>query len=84
MSALFVLPALVSLILVIRGQMCIRDRGYMSIANASPEFLAKNPQLASKIQDSSYDSPFHFAEGANRVLVIGSGAGKMCIRDRNS
>jgi spermidine synthase len=53
----------------------VNNEGYMSIANASPEFLAKNPQLASKIQDSSYDSPFHFAENANRVLVIGAGAG---------
>ncbi len=53
----------------------VNNEGYMTIANESPEFLAKNPQLASAYQDSSYDSPFQFARNVNRVLVVGSGAG---------
>jgi spermidine synthase len=56
-------------------QIDVNNEGYMSIANASPEFLAKNPQLASTYQNSSYDSPFLFARSVNRVLVVGSGAG---------
>lgn len=53
----------------------VNNEGYMSIANVTPGFMANNPQLASIYQDSSYDSPFQFAKSANRVLVVGSGAG---------
>ncbi len=53
----------------------VNNEGYMSIANVSPDYLAKNPQLASTYQNSSYDSPFQFAKSVNRVLVVGSGAG---------
>ncbi|MGA2889999.1 MAG: hypothetical protein ABSE51_18290 [Terracidiphilus sp.] len=53
----------------------VNNEGYMSIANVTPGFMAKNPQLANIYQDSSYDSPFRFAESTNRVLVIGAGAG---------
>jgi hypothetical protein len=53
----------------------VDNEGYMTIANESPEFLAKNPQLASAYQNSSYDSPFQFARNVDRVRVIGSGAG---------
>lgn len=56
-------------------QIDVNNEGYMSIANLSPEFLAQHPQLASDYSNSSYDSPFQFANGVNRVLVIGSGAG---------
>lgn len=56
-------------------QIDVNNEGYMSIANLSPEFLAANPQLAHTYQNSSYDSPFRFAKSANRVLVVGSGAG---------
>lgn len=56
-------------------QIDVNNEGYMSIANVSPEFLARNPQLASTYQNSSYDSPFQFARSVNRVLVVGSGAG---------
>ena len=53
----------------------VNNEGYMTIANASPEFLAQNPQLASAYRNSSYDSFFQFAKSAKRVLVVGSGAG---------
>jgi len=53
----------------------VNNEGYMSIANVTPGFMANNPQLASIYKDSSYDSPFQFAKSANRVLVVGSGAG---------
>lgn len=53
----------------------VNNTGYMTIANESPDFLAKNPDLAKAYRDSSYDSPFQFAKGVNRVLVVGAGAG---------
>jgi spermidine synthase len=53
----------------------VNNEGYMTIANASPEFLAQNPQMASAYRNSSYDSFFQFAKSAKRVLVVGSGAG---------
>ena len=56
-------------------QIEVNNEGYMSIANVSPEFVAQHPQVASSIQDSSYDSPFRFTRGANNVLVVGAGAG---------
>jgi spermidine synthase len=56
-------------------QIDVNNEGYMSIANVTPAYLARNPELASTYQSSSYDSPFQFARGVNRVLVVGSGAG---------
>ena len=56
-------------------QIDVNNEGYMSIANVSPEALAKDPEFASTFQDSSYDSPFQFARTTGRVLVVGSGAG---------
>ena len=53
----------------------VNNEGYMTIANESPDFLAKSLEPASAYQNSSYDSPFQFARSVNRVLVIGSGAG---------
>jgi spermidine synthase len=53
----------------------VNNEGYMSIANVTPEYMAKHPELANVYQDSSYDSPFRFAKSVKRVLVIGSGAG---------
>ena len=58
-----------------RYQIDVNNEGYMSIANVTPEYLSKNPQLASTYQNSSYDSPFQFANSVNRVLVVGAGAG---------
>jgi spermidine synthase len=56
-------------------QIYVNNVGYMSIANVTPEFLARQPELAQQFENSSYDSPFHFAGSKNRVLVIGAGAG---------
>ncbi len=56
-------------------QIDVNNEGYMSIANVTPENLSKNPRLASTYQNSSYDSPFQFANSTNNVLVVGSGAG---------
>jgi spermidine synthase len=53
----------------------VNNEGYMSIANVTPEYLAKNPQFANSYQESSYDSPFLFTKNVDRVLVVGSGAG---------
>jgi spermidine synthase len=56
-------------------QIDVNNVGYMSIANVSADLLARHPEVAQQYQDSSYDSPFHFAGSVNRVLIIGSGAG---------
>ncbi|MGD0731091.1 MAG: hypothetical protein ABR956_07490 [Terracidiphilus sp.] len=53
----------------------VNNEGYMSIANVTPAYMAQNPQLASAYKNSSYDSPFQFADSVSRVLVVGSGAG---------
>ena len=52
----------------------VNNEGYMGIGNASSEFLARNPQLASSYQNN-YDSPFQFSSSAKRVLVVGAGGG---------
>lgn len=56
-------------------QIDVNNTGYMSIANVTPESLARHPELAQDVQNSSYDSPFRFAGKKDRVLVIGAGAG---------
>ncbi len=53
----------------------VNNEGYMTIANATPAYLARHPQFAKDYQNSSYDSPFQFAQSVNRVLVVGAGAG---------
>ena len=53
----------------------VNNEGYMSIANGTPEFLARNPQLGDTYRESSYDGIFQFAKNSNRVLVVGAGAG---------
>ena len=53
----------------------VNNEGYMSIANGTPEFLARNPQLGDTYRESSYDGIFQFAKNVNRVLVVGAGAG---------
>jgi spermidine synthase len=46
----------------------------MGIGNATPAYLATRPELALAYHNN-YDSPFLFAGSANRVLIIGAGAG---------
>jgi spermidine synthase len=48
----------------------------MSIANLTPEFLARHPEIAQRYRDeSSYDLPFRFAQRLDNVLIVGAGAG---------
>ncbi|HEU5408486.1 MAG TPA: hypothetical protein VFU48_12010 [Nitrospira sp.] len=56
-------------------QIDVNNVGYMSIANLTPAYLKMNPELADSYQNSSYDSPFRFANSTDQVLVVGAGAG---------
>ena len=56
-------------------QIDVNNVGYMSIADVSADLLARHPEVAQQYENSSYDSPFHFVNSSDRVLVIGSGAG---------
>ena len=54
----------------------VNNTGYMSIANTTPEFLTRYPEIARRYRDeSSYDAPFRFAKRCDRVLIVGAGAG---------
>jgi spermidine synthase len=54
----------------------VNNTGYMTIANMTPQFLRENPRLAEDYRgSSSYDTPYRFAQSANRVLIVGAGAG---------
>jgi len=54
----------------------VNNTGYMNISNMTPEFLARNPGIAEHYrEESSYDAPFRFAQGTDRVLIVGAGAG---------
>ena len=56
-------------------QIHVNNEGYMTIANATPQYLSTHPEFASSYQNSSYDSPFLFAPSPKRVLIVGAGAG---------
>ncbi|MDE3162519.1 MAG: methyltransferase domain-containing protein [Acidobacteriota bacterium] len=56
-------------------QVNVNNEGYMSIANVTPAYLQAHPTFAANYQQSSYDSPFQFAQSLNRVLVVGAGGG---------
>jgi spermidine synthase len=56
-------------------QIDVNNIGYMRIANVTPQYLQRHPGFAQQYQASSYDSPFHFAQQLDRVLVVGAGAG---------
>jgi len=54
----------------------VNNAGYMSVANLTPAFLARHPEVACCFRErSSYDMPFRFAAGRERVLIVGAGAG---------
>lgn len=54
----------------------VNNTGYMTMANLTPDFLARNPEIAARYHDqSSYDAPFRFARRVDRVLIVGAGAG---------
>jgi len=56
-------------------QINVNNEGYMTIANVTPAYMADHPQFAEAVANSSYDSPFQFAQSVDRILIIGSGAG---------
>src|SRR5260370_42428653 len=57
-------------------QIFVNNTGYMRIANMTPEYLARRPDVAQLYRDeSSYDTPFRFARQRDRVLIVGAGAG---------
>lgn len=54
----------------------VNNTGFMLIANTTPDFLARHPQIAQQYRvQSSYDAPFRFVERRDRVLIVGAGAG---------
>jgi spermidine synthase len=54
----------------------VNNTGYMNIANATPEFLGRHPEIAINYREfSSYDAPYRFAGSRDRVLIVGAGAG---------
>jgi spermidine synthase len=53
----------------------VNNTGYMSMYNTTPEFTKKNPDFATKMSSSSYDSPFRFLPASTNVLIVGAGAG---------
>ncbi len=54
----------------------VNNTGYMGMANMTPEFVGRNPQLTTDYKNkSSYDAPFRFAQSPDRVLIVGAGAG---------
>ena len=57
-------------------QINVNNTGYMSVANLTPAYLQKNPEMAKLYAEgNSYDSPYRFLQTVGDVLVIGSGAG---------
>jgi len=54
----------------------VNNTGYMNIANATPDFLGRHPEIAATYRESSsYDAPYRFARSRDRVLIVGAGAG---------
>ncbi|PYV13276.1 MAG: hypothetical protein DMG21_21455 [Acidobacteria bacterium] len=54
----------------------VNNKGYMTIADMTPAFLARHPDVADNYRtESSYDAPFRFAARSARVLIVGAGAG---------
>lgn len=57
-------------------QINVNNSGYMSIANLTPEYLQKHPEMANQYAEgNSYDTPYRFIQTVGDVLVVGSGAG---------
>jgi spermidine synthase len=59
-----------------RTEIRVNHTGYQTIANLSPGFLARHPQLLREAQDENpYNLPFRFTSPNPRVLIVGSGTG---------
>lgn len=54
----------------------VNNTGYMHISNMTDDYLARHPEIAAVYRNcSSYDAPFRFAKGHDRVLIVGAGGG---------
>ncbi len=54
----------------------VNNTGYMQVANATPEFLARNPEIEQRFRkEGAYDSPYNFTKSRERVLILGAGGG---------
>src|SRR3984957_3332882 len=61
---------------VLRTDIRVNHTGYQMIANLSPEFMARHPQLLKEAPDENpYNLPFRFATPNPSVLIVGSGTG---------
>jgi spermidine synthase len=59
-----------------RYTVLVNNTGYMHIANMTPAYLSQHPEIAESYKtESSYDAPYRFAKSAERVLIVGAGAG---------
>jgi spermidine synthase len=58
-----------------RYNIFVNNTGYMTIYNLTQGFLDGHPGTEKMYPRSSYDVPFKFVEGRDRVLIIGAGAG---------
>ncbi|MBZ5615365.1 MAG: hypothetical protein LAO23_15250 [Acidobacteriia bacterium] len=59
-----------------RTEIRVNHTGYQVIADLSPGFLARHPQLLREAQDENpYNLPFRFTSPNPRVLIVGSGTG---------
>jgi spermidine synthase len=53
----------------------VNNTGYMTMANASADMIARHPGFAARYKDSPYDAPWRFIDARDRVLIVGAGAG---------
>lgn len=53
----------------------VNNTGYMTMANASPDMIARHPGFAARYKFSPYDAPWLFIGARDRVLIVGAGAG---------
>jgi spermidine synthase len=59
-----------------RALIRVNHTGYQFIANLSPDFLARHPQLLHEPPDENpYNLPFRFTSPNPSVLIVGSGTG---------
>jgi SAM-dependent methyltransferase len=59
-----------------RTDIRVNHTGYQVIANLSPDFLGRHPQLLKEAPDENpYNLPFRFTSPNPSVLIVGSGTG---------
>jgi spermidine synthase len=56
-------------------QIQVNNTGYMSIANTTPDYMSRHPEIAGLRYEGPYDVGYRFAESVDRVLIIGAGGG---------